>query len=177
MEPGDAAVRQQGRRLLHLSGGPLVVAGDEIAGGQGREPFQQRAQVRRVRPLVHEIPHQSDDVRVGGLHRRRQAAVVPAEPAAMEVRQHHQPSAVPARGQTGGGKCVFLDGEGVVPPPESGSGQGQGRQQQRQGLLSAFFLVGHGGTSFPAVTYYIIGSPGFASPLLCIIAKNDERFL
>ena len=109
--------------------------------------------------------------------RCRQAAVVPAEPAAMEVRQHHQPSAVPARGQTGGGKCVFLDGEGVVPPPEPGSGQGQGRQQQRQGLLSAFFLVGHGGTSFPAVTYYIIGSPGFASPLLCIIAKNDERFL
>ena len=55
--------------------------------------------------------------------------------------------------------------------------EGQGRQQQRQGLLFAFFLVGHGGASFPAVTYYIIGSPGFASPLLCIIAKNDERFL
>ena len=139
---GDAAFLQQRRQLRHGPGSPLMIAGDEIRRRHSRQPTQQRPQIFRAAPLVHQVAHQRNDIGPGLPHRLQKAAVVPAEPAAMEIRQHHDPGPVPPLRQPPGGEGVFLGGEGVVPPPQARPGQGQRCQQQRQGRVFPFaFLV------------------------------------
>ena len=85
-----------------------MVAGDVIDRGDLHQPLQQRPEVFRAAPLVHHVAAQADDVGPGFPHGLQQAAVLPPEPLPVEVRQHHQPSAVPTGGQSCAGEGELL---------------------------------------------------------------------
>ena len=85
-----------------------MVAGDVIDRGDLHQSLQQRPEILRAAPLVHHVAAQADDVGLGPPHSLQQAAVLPSKPLPVEIRQYHQPSAVPTGGQSCAGEGEFL---------------------------------------------------------------------
>ena len=117
-----------------------MVAGDVIDRGDLHQSLQQRPEVFRAAPLVHHVAAQADDVWPGFPHGLQQAAVLPPEPLPVEVRQHHQPSAVPTGGQSCAGEGELLHRQHAAAHPDGGSRRRQRHQQQIELSVSAFSL-------------------------------------
>ena len=116
----DPGVPQLPLQLPDVPEGPLVVASDEVRGGDLRQRPAQGHRVASGRPAIPvlKVPRQENIVRSMGADLGNQVLVLLAEQSAVEVRELHDDAAVEALRQPGGGEGEALRLQGVVAPPE-----------------------------------------------------------
>ena len=129
-----AGLLQVPLQLPHVPEGPLVVACDEVGGGDLRQGPAQGHGIApgRLAVAVLKVPCQENVVGPVGPDLVEKRLVALTELGPMEVRQLHDDAAVEARRQPGRGEGEPLRLQRMVAPPDKCGGQGAENQKFQQ---------------------------------------------